>query len=338
MTLEEILAALKTLEEGDRKKVLESLGSNEINQILSKIRSEEKNKLQKDLEKRENKIKELERSLEEVKTVPANQSDIEKVLEQSKNREKELAAQIQELATTFTSALKEQELKTAKAEVLGNYKGEIIPELISGSTPSEIAQSAQAAHLKYLEMQSRFENQFKEKYKVSESAGQPPTEQQNTASTPELTPQTTQQSTLASVLSPEQLKVLQDATNLLQTVQTTEQKPALGVPNPTVPQQPSQDSVQNALQSMQQAALANSKPSMIDLQSSMRQGYMPSQQVQQNAAQVAAPSVNPAMQDSTVNQSGNINAILQQAGDLSKFAANRTSIMQAAKSLLNNNK
>lgn len=134
-------------------------GNIDLEATLNKIRAEEKRKHQNDIDKYKKEAEEKEKSLSELKMQlqsfqDANKSDVEKAL-----------TQINDLSTKYAEAdnvikeLKAQnqlkELEIYKVKKLMSSGSELIPELVTGSTPEEIDLSIEIAKAKYNEIVSR---------------------------------------------------------------------------------------------------------------------------------------------------------------------------------------
>jgi len=140
----------------------------ELERLLESARKEEKEKLYGQLEKLKSDLEaaRAHKELNEKKLSDA-QAKLEAVSKDEDEKAKTVEQKLAELQTTFLAELKkrdeerktereqlQQELRNRdlvvkKTEILSKYAGEIIPELVSGNTEEELAQSALIAHQRY---------------------------------------------------------------------------------------------------------------------------------------------------------------------------------------------
>lgn len=351
MDLEQLLAAIRALDEAGRKQVLENLGQSDIQKLLNKIREDEKNKSRSEVENLRTQLEQAQKALKEQPQAPQTGSS-DSAMQALKDQNAALAAQITQLANTFAEETKRQQLTIAKERAIAAYKGDILPDLVTGSTEAEIEQSAFAAHTRFKELQSSFESQFKEKYKVNETqtteqqATQQASTQTQTGQTA-VTPQAGQTAAppvisgvapdvaklLSSVMTPEQLNVFNQAQTLLAAQQTAQ--PALGVTPQGqqaaqqatgIPQTIAVDPVMAALQQAQQAQAPASPSSILNVHNRGRAPIVGNTAQQQ--AQAVMPSINPAMSPAGTQSMQDPNAILQRANsDPAFYAQNRDTVM-----------
>ena len=145
----------------------------QVNELLGRVRREEKDKIYPKLEALKAEKKDLETELEELRKKVAAQSEtpneqpekppeveneVESLKEALANLKKTYMADLAKLS----QAIVETKLNAAKEKVALKYGDQIIPELISGETPEEIEASAEKAHQKYLEIFSKAEAKVKE--------------------------------------------------------------------------------------------------------------------------------------------------------------------------------
>lgn len=122
---------------------------------------------------KEAKIQELTAQLE---TAQANVSDSEEV--------KTLKAEIETLKTengTLKAEIEQGKLQSVKDEEIAKYKGAIIPELVTGTTKEEIAESAKKSNERFLELTGGVVPGAQQQQVAQPQVTQPQATQQNVA-------------------------------------------------------------------------------------------------------------------------------------------------------------
>jgi len=136
--------------------------------LIEKVRKEEKDKLYPRIEKaekeaaaekatreaQEKRIKELEDKMKAAddEDVKKKKTIEEKLAEMDKTYRDELQvmkAAMEKEKQDLTARLERERLDVVRAREIGKYKGDIIDEMVSGNSETEIAASALAAHERY---------------------------------------------------------------------------------------------------------------------------------------------------------------------------------------------
>jgi hypothetical protein len=141
-----------------------------VKALVETARKQEKDKLYKTLEQREQEAKEFKEKFEQAQVAIDKHTTANLTIEERLEAQLEaLRGEHEALVTTLRQekedALKKAlhaELEAYKAEKLRVAGEEIIPELVGGTTKEEIDQSVETAVAKYHEIASKFETKAKE--------------------------------------------------------------------------------------------------------------------------------------------------------------------------------
>ena len=138
-------------------------------QLISQARTEEKNKLYPEINALKIQVQDLTGKLNDamvqIGTKEATIQGLNKEIEKLKSgqADPEVIKTMQATIDTLTAEVEgyKAEAQTAKLDTFKNaeiskYEGNVIPELITGTTEEEIAESVKASNAKYLEIASKF--------------------------------------------------------------------------------------------------------------------------------------------------------------------------------------
>lgn len=137
---------------------IEAARTEERNKLYGTIESlkADKNRLYSDLTEANKSVVKLQKDLEKAQAVQEGFSATKEKVTQYESSNQTLQAEVDRLTKELEDANKryesrENELTVAKVKdsILAEYQGQVIEELITGSTEEEIRQSAEAAHERY---------------------------------------------------------------------------------------------------------------------------------------------------------------------------------------------
>jgi hypothetical protein len=203
----------KTTEKEIKEKTIKIGSTEDIKNLLEKVRTEEKNKLYPQieqlgnmLEQSEKEKQELLKRIEELETIVMDKSSTKKEktdasdeIEALKGMYAEmmeqnaiLKAQIDATKNTYEEELKNLRLEAYRNEVIAKAGGRIIPELVWGDSEAEIDAAAIDSMRKYEEIEQDIKQEINEKLKkerkeakVPGIGGTPPLNQSVNASSPQ---------------------------------------------------------------------------------------------------------------------------------------------------------
>jgi hypothetical protein len=160
--------------EPDTKEVKPAVNVNNVDlealkkEIADAVAKREKDKLYPTIEKYKADLKEAQDKLKEYedKNLSAEERTT-KQLEEANAAIAELTKKMEAVAEAASKEVYAVKLEAQREKMLMQYKDEIIPELIMGSTIDEIAESAEKAHRKYIEIRDREVARIKEETKAA---------------------------------------------------------------------------------------------------------------------------------------------------------------------------
>ena len=151
---EEINKRIKEAVEIEKKKLYDTLGATkqEAKEALEKINQYEKEKADLAKQKEEAELKKKE-ELESQEKEKLDLSERLKQLEDSlKVKDEQLKHTIDSQKKLFQEELSKRDLAVKREKLLGQHKGEIVPDLVIGNTEEELEKSLEKAKSRYKEI------------------------------------------------------------------------------------------------------------------------------------------------------------------------------------------
>lgn len=121
----------------------------EMKDFIARVRKQEKDKLYPDLQRRDNRILELEEQLKELR---ASQEGFDKEADKARVKMEGEVTKLRDDLQALQSALQAKDVALYREQCLKAAGDEIIEELVVGNTPEEIDAAIEVAKAKYKEL------------------------------------------------------------------------------------------------------------------------------------------------------------------------------------------
>lgn len=170
---------------------IKTFTQDEVNEMVTKARRDEKTKLYSDIENAKKRANELESSLQtkeaELEGLRSTSTEAQNLRADIEKLRAEAAAQTRKTETLLDEALERQraeydkrlaqiQLDSYRKQLIAGAAGAVIPELVTGSTEAEIEASFNASKARYAALQADIEAKLRHDHEKSMRDALPPSQ------------------------------------------------------------------------------------------------------------------------------------------------------------------